>query len=400
MILSRVVILLTGFFFWIVAARFYSIQDVGLAVILIYSTNIVVLISAMGLDFSIVRFISKYDVNKVFSTCIILVAISSLIVGSLYIFVVGFLTPSVPLLRDPVYIMIFVAYSVLITLFAIVGKTFIGTRQSRYYLLQNAIQSSRLLLLIPLAFLGTFGIFGADLLAYVISLLIVSYVLARMIKFEFNIDLEFIKKSIRFSSTFFLSNAAYSLPFFLLPIIVLNILGQESSTRYYIALTIGNFLIQIADIISLSLLVEGAHGENIRSNMKKALVYIYSILIPAFLFIFLFGNYVLGIFGKDYVAAFSLLKLVAFSSFFYVICSIYVSIQNVKLNLLSVLKLYVVMSIVFTSLSVYFIRNIGLDGVGYAMIITYALLSVVILASTIRQGWLQVNLKTWPIART
>jgi O-antigen/teichoic acid export membrane protein len=291
-------------------------------------------------------------------------------------------------------------YSVSITLFAIIGKTFIGTRQSRYYLLQNTIQSSRLLLLIPLAFLGTFGIFGADLLAYVISLALMSFILARMIKFEFNIDLEFIKKSIRFSSTFFLSNAAYSLPFFLLPIIVLNILGQESSARYYIALTIGNFLIQIADIISLSLLVEGAHGENIRSNMKKALVYIYSILIPAFLFIFLFGNDVLGIFGKDYVAAFSLLKLVAFSSFFYVICSIYVSIQNVKLNLLSVLKLYVVMSIVFTSLSVYFIRNIGLDGVGYAMIITYALLSVVILASTIRQGWLQVNLKTWPIART
>ena len=46
-----------GFFFWIIAARIYTVEQVGLATALISSLSLVLLFSRLGFDFSIIRFI-------------------------------------------------------------------------------------------------------------------------------------------------------------------------------------------------------------------------------------------------------------------------------------------------------------------------------------------------------
>ena len=46
-----------GFFFWIVAARLYALEQVGLATALISSLALVALFSTLGFDSSIIRFL-------------------------------------------------------------------------------------------------------------------------------------------------------------------------------------------------------------------------------------------------------------------------------------------------------------------------------------------------------
>ena len=47
----------------------------------------------------------------------------------------------------------------------------------------------------------------------------------------------------------------------ILPIMVLNVLGAEQAAYYYIAYAIAALLFMIPSAISMSLFVEGSHGE-------------------------------------------------------------------------------------------------------------------------------------------
>lgn len=45
-----------GFFFWMIAARLYSAEDVGIATALWSSLTLILLLSRLGFDFSLIRF--------------------------------------------------------------------------------------------------------------------------------------------------------------------------------------------------------------------------------------------------------------------------------------------------------------------------------------------------------
>jgi len=61
--------------------------------------------------------------------------------------------------------------------------------------------------------------------------------------------------------------------------------------------------------------------------------------MPTVLLIYLFGNFLLGLFGKDYVEALELLRILASSSFFVAVYSLFIPIQNMKTRVGSIVKL-------------------------------------------------------------
>ena len=70
-------------------------------------------------------------------------------------------------------------------------------------------------------------------------------------------------------------------PNLILPIMVLNVLGAEQAAYYYIAYAIAALLFMIPNAISMSLFVEGSHGEALKRTVVKSLVTIFSLLVPA-----------------------------------------------------------------------------------------------------------------------
>jgi len=58
---------MSGFVFWMLAAKLYPKEDVGIATALISSMSLV-LLSIFGLDFYIIHFFPEKDKNNIFST--------------------------------------------------------------------------------------------------------------------------------------------------------------------------------------------------------------------------------------------------------------------------------------------------------------------------------------------
>jgi hypothetical protein len=90
-----------GFIFWILAAKFYPAEDVGIATALISSMMLLVLLSRFGLDFSIIKFFPGADKSSIFSTSALITTFFAGIFGAIFIAGVDILSPELHLLKSP-----------------------------------------------------------------------------------------------------------------------------------------------------------------------------------------------------------------------------------------------------------------------------------------------------------
>ena len=185
-----------------------------------------------------------------------------------------------------------------------------------------------------------------------------------------------------------MSSILRAMPTLILPILIMNKLGEAEAARYFIAFAIGNLVLIIPDALSTSLFVEGSHGKSLRKNVMKAGVTIFTFLVPAVLVIVFFGKFLLGFVGEDYVAAYELLRLLALSSFFVVVYSLFIPIQNVRMKVGTIIKLNFIRFILLLGLSYVYILKFGIVGVGYAWMSTYGILSVGIIVMVKRMRWI------------
>jgi len=390
LISSRALNVLCGFFFWIMAARLYSLEDVGVATTLNSSLTLVLLISRLGCDVSIIRFLPIYKKETVYNTCVTITTIASLVFGVIYIAISAFLPQSKYLINNHAYIVIFLLFSVMNSIAVMTGLAFITLREAENYFYQNIFLLLRVFLLIPLVFLGYMGVFGSIGLAFILASLFGFILLGKSLSFNFLIDKQFLKESFKFTSRNYIANLLSSAPILLLPIMVLNMLGEAEAAKYYLAYAIGSVLILIPDSISTSVFVEGCYGESLKTSTIKALKTICSLLIPGVLILYFAGGSLLNIVGKDYVDALGLLKLFAISSLFYTLCSLFTAIQNVRMKAESVVKFNIFRSILLMCLSYIGILKLGIIGVGWAWLITYIVVGSAIVVTAKREGWIKI----------
>ncbi|MCK4679242.1 MAG: oligosaccharide flippase family protein, partial [Bacteroidales bacterium] len=90
-----------GFIFWMISAKLYSAEDVGIATALISSMAFIVLLSRFGLDISIIRFFPGNDKSRIFSTSAIISTFFALVFGVVFIAGVDVFSPELHVLRTP-----------------------------------------------------------------------------------------------------------------------------------------------------------------------------------------------------------------------------------------------------------------------------------------------------------
>jgi O-antigen/teichoic acid export membrane protein len=260
-------------------------------------------------------------------------------------------------------------------------------RKAEFSFLQNLILIFRLPLLIPLAFLGAFGILTSIGLMYVVVCLVVLFLLGSFVTLRFKVDREFVKTSLQFSFGNYIAQIFLNFTYLVLPIMILSILGKDEAAKYYIAYTIGNFLLQIPDAVGMSLFVEGSHGESMRKNVIRAAGAIYAVLIPGVIFMNLLGPQLLAWFGKGYAESITLLRLFSIVSLFFAVYCLMVPIQNVRMNVNRIIKINMIIFVLFMGMSYLFMMQIGIVGVGVALLLTYAIVDVIIVGLAKLEGW-------------
>ena len=378
-----------GIVFWVVAARLYPKEDIGIASALLSSIALIIVLSRVGLDQSLVRFLPFRDRSSTLSTSIAATTIIAFALGIVFILGVDFFSQSLNLIKERfvIYLLVLTALSVA----SMIEIAFVALRRADLSFLQNTVASLRIVFLFPLVFLGVMGIFGSFGISMMLALCVSFAVLYGLGVRPTLVDRVYLRESLSFSLGNYIIGLLIVAPSQILPILVLNILGPADAANYFIAYAVASLLFFVPSALSTSLFVEGSYGKPLKSNARAAILVIFLLLIPLVILVLLIGDEILGMVGSNYVEALGLVRIFVLSVFFMSVFPIFYSIKKVQKDIGILVGLS---AFVFVSLLVFsylFIDMYGLIGVGYAWNLTYGCGAFVIVVVSWREGWFHIS---------
>jgi len=362
-----------GFAFWTLAARLYSSEDIGISTALISSLSLLLVLSRVGLEHSLIRFFPEKDKSRLFSTCLLVTTGLATILGIGFLATLRIWSTSLTVIQG--YSYLFLAYLAAGSMISVTGTAFVALRKAEKYFYQSLFTATKVVFLFPFMFLGSIGVFSSYGISLVIAVAASILLLSRSgIRFG-KIDREFLRETSHFSLGNYVGELLIVTPNQILPLLVLNSLGPANAAYYYVAYIVMAILLVIPAAFSVSLFVEGSHGGLVELKARRALRGILLLLIPAIVVMILFGDVFLSIFGEAYSQCYDLLVIMAIASLpmsvFFVLCSI----ARIRKNLMAIVSLGALLFVSIIGLSIPFANWFGLVGIGYAWILAYTLSS-------------------------
>lgn len=369
--------------FWLIAARYATTEDIGIATALFSAVTLITTISNLGLTESMTRFFPTGNKGRILSTLLVVNTAVVLFVGIIFLLGIRIWSPELTIALEEPFIFLGILVGTMVV--TILGGAFVALREGRIYFIQTVILGSKVLFLLPLVAFGALGIFSTGGLASILIILMTMPILAKYGLRLKRPDLSFLKQSFSFSAASYITGILTSATSIILPIIILNIIGASETAYFYIAYSVASLLFMIPQAIATSLFVEGSHGTSIEVIMKKSLYISFILLIPSILVIFLAGDYILSFFGHSYSTnGFELLKVLALSSIFFTVFHLLMSVKKVLKDIKGLIIFSSLIFILTLGLSILFSVYFGLIGTGYAWVIGYGLATVLIWFSSKR----------------
>ena len=386
---------LLGFVFWIIVARFYSPEDVGLASATIAAMALVTSFAGLGLGMGLVRFLphSGENANSMINTALTIGILAS-IVGS-FIFIAGlnFWSPALIFIREnPIYLAAFVIFTIASNMLHLTGSTFIAKRQAGFIVAQNLIFS---LLKIPLpillaAFFHSFGIFASWGISLCVALLLCFLLFLPRVQGGyrpfFALNRKVVNDILHFSLANYLADILRGAPILVLPIVVLNLLGAEHTAYFYIAWAIASAPGIVSFGLTTSLFAEGSHDEKrLGLNVWRSLKISCLTLVPAVILILAIAPWLLDLFGGAYAEnGVTLLRILALSALPLTINIIFLDVKRVEKKLKVLVGLTAFAAIATLGLTYLLLPGMGIDGAGIAWLITQGTIALVVVASWLK----------------
>jgi O-antigen/teichoic acid export membrane protein len=259
LMLSIGVMAVLGFFFWIINARLYSAEQVGIGTTLISVMTLLSSFSILGLDNGVIRYLPTSErKNAKINTSFTCVALMSILTSAIYLIFIKTFSPKLLFVRENIiFSFLFVVFIIFTSLNTISENVFIAYRSSKYVLIKNIIFSIiKLILPFALIVIGTYGIFMSVGIAVTIAFAISLIFLIRKYNYSLRptINKDIVKTMIKFSLGNYTSGFIGGVPAMVLPILITNIIGAKYSAYFYMDMMIANLLFVIPMATSQSLL--------------------------------------------------------------------------------------------------------------------------------------------------
>ncbi|MGE5472594.1 MAG: lipopolysaccharide biosynthesis protein [Ignavibacteriales bacterium] len=374
----------SGFFFWIIAAKLYSSDQIGLAVAIISCMSLISMFSRLGFDVGIIRYLpSTGNKNQMINSCLTITSVVSVLFCILFLAGLDILSPKLIFLRDNIsYMIIFILFTVATSISFIQSSVFIALRYSKYSLIQILFATPRILILPLIIMYGLFGMY----LAYGMGILAASIIginsiskIDKTYKFKPSFKKDIFKEIFNYSFKNYISIIFEGIPTYILPLLVVNILGTQQNAYFYIAWCFSSFIQMIPQSTATSLLAEGSNKDSTRKDPIVAIKFIYSLLLPVIVVVFLFGKYILLIFGGEYSAnSFNLLKILSIASIPFTLNIIYISIKRIERHIEPVIYMYSFLGIFSIVFSILLVKWLGLNGIGVSWLLVNSILVIII----------------------
>ena len=364
---------MVGFIFWIVAARLYTPEMIGISSAIISAMSLITIFSLLGLDISIIRYLPEQnDKTGLINTSFTLISIVSVVLSIVFLAGLNIWSPGLVILKQNLeYALIFIVFTTFFSLFTLQLSVFIGFRNVRYSFFQSFLNIVKLVILPLLVFAGAYGIFISFSFFYVIAFLLGIFFISRFYsgyKFFPVIKKHVLNNMIHYSFENYIANIFYSVPNFLLPLIVLNVLGPVMNAYFYISWTFSTILLTVPFAVSRSLLAEGSsEPSKTRDNLLKTMKFSFIFLLIANTLIIVFGRFVLSLFGSEYASnAYLVLILFSLSSFPFAVVLIFTSLKRIKKEIIPVITVNMLVAVLTVVCGFVLMQHLKLIGMGYA----------------------------------
>jgi O-antigen/teichoic acid export membrane protein len=381
---NTAVLALGGLIFWIIASHSYSTHNVGISTAILSAVGIISSLSYLGFDTALIRFLPRsQDPNRKTSTAFSLAGIVSLMLATLSIFILPYLSPHLSLLSSGVLTAaFFVSLSLINTLNGLTNIPFIAYRRAYFILVINCVFTVvRLLILIMAPSLGLLGIIVSQAVATIVALVLTFYLLAAFADYHYRpvINLADVKAMRHFSMGNYVSTTVGSAPTLILPLVILSMLGAAFTAYYYMDAMIVSALIIIPIATSQSLLAEGSWDSTaLRSHVRKAAKLAFTLMGVGVLVTVVVGFDVLLIFGEEYAThGYRLLVLLSIACVPKTLSIIYASLFRIRRNMTPVVVITCFDTVLIVLGSAWLLHDgFGLDAIGFVTLLTEALVLV------------------------
>jgi O-antigen/teichoic acid export membrane protein len=388
--LSNAVMYLCSFFFWLIVARFYSEAVVGYSSAIVSALYLLSVLSLVGLNISLVRFLPQANnPREMINTCFTLSSLVSLLAAGVFLAGLNFWSPALSFVREnAIFCLAFLFFAVLGTLFALVDFAFVAKRRAGFILSRSTIFAVlRLPLVVLLAYyLRTFGVVASWGIGWAVALAVTMLIFLPKVQDGYRpvpvLNLALVKNMRRYTGGNYLANLLGTAPGYVLPLIVVNVLGAEQSAYFYIAWTMASAISAIPIATSYSLLAEGSHFEDrLRENIVKSLKSTFLLLVPAAILLAAVGKWLLLVFGHGYsVNALWLLWVLCLASLPIGVNYIYTGILRVTGRITELMIIWGFIAVGVLVIGYLLLPLTGIIGIGYAWLGVQLIVAIYILA--------------------
>lgn len=384
LIISSFITSIIGFLFWIVVARYYTPDDVGIVSALFSGISLVSMIGSIGLSRALIFYLPRdKNTDKIISSCIVTGIISSIIFSLIFILGLKIWSPGLTLtLNSLENILIFTVITTAISVSGLISAMFIAGRRSSFHMVKETTYHLTKMF-IPILFVG-FGAMGIIIsisVGLTLSLTIGFILLFKVWKYVPNVSLDpIIKNMAKFSFGNYIADIFYNLPRLIFPIMIFNMISAKSAGYFYIAIMMASLLYGISLSISSSLLVESSDKDKFWNNVNKAIKFNMIILIPGILLFIVFGKFVLNIFNHSYAENATMTMIIfTVASVPLSLVTIFNTVRNAQNRVLSMIKMNMLIAIITIILSIPLIKAMNIEGVAVSYLIANTIGALIVI---------------------
>ncbi len=141
LMLSSVTSAGSGFFFWLIAARFYSAEEVGLASAIIAAMGFISMLSILGFDIGLIRYLpDERDKREMINSCFTITALIALLLSIIFLCGLNIWSPALLILKDNIlFSMIFIIFTAFGSLSVLQANVFVAFREAKYSFIQGLV---------------------------------------------------------------------------------------------------------------------------------------------------------------------------------------------------------------------------------------------------------------------
>jgi O-antigen/teichoic acid export membrane protein len=390
-----------GMLYWILAARYYSTEAIGLNSAIVSSVMLLANISQLNLTNTLNRFIPR--AGRATGHLVIYAYIISAVVGLVTSFIfavgVGLWASELSFLKSsPLFITWFTLSTMAWCVLVLQDSALTGLRQAPWIPLQNLVFALlRIVLVISFATaLPQFGVFASWIIPLLCllpltNMLLFGRLIPRHARATEDRAIRILPSQvIRYVSADYLASLIWMATINLLPLMILERAGPSANAYFFLPWTISYSLYLISLNMGMSLVAEAANDETKLSEYSsRALVQTTRLLLPTVIIFVLGAPYILALFGESYADEGTLLlRLLCLSAIPHMLTSLYISHARVQRRMMRVFLVLTFLSGLTFALSYILLDLYSITGVAVALLLSETIVAIALLFTQQSQIWL------------